>query len=415
MAVTQYIGAAYVAHGWTVWNAQTSYDNMYVVEYQNGNYISKKNVPAGNAPAGNQGDNEYWSWFGVKSSQIEEYRQEVITVQNNLNQAIINDNTYRYNKKDANIILLGDSYGTGVGSNKGWIDIVKQYLTNFTVYSNAIGGAGFVTNVNNPQSPNFLQLLKNLLPTIPDPTKINLILMVGGLNDSSQINTAIINAIYEFSNYVKNNLPNAIIYNIMAQRPNIFTYSYISTIRAISACSGYNNNFFAIPYANIINPNLFTQGSHLTDYTDVAKAVLSQMFGSTYKLYNPPIHIVETIDTLTIDIYYNIIDTMAIGQFTSISTTECNIQRNEGFNFFTFLNQNSYAIKSTFLRMNVSGSMKTNNEIAVFNGFYSFNNNGDMLLTGTGIMPDGSLLPANATITEVTLNGGYFITPIETL
>lgn len=77
MAVTQYIGAAYVAHGWTTWDAQTSYDNMYVVEYQNGNYISKKNVPPGVSPAGNQGDNEYWAWFGVKSAQIEDYRQEV--------------------------------------------------------------------------------------------------------------------------------------------------------------------------------------------------------------------------------------------------------------------------------------------------------------------------------------------------
>lgn len=82
MAVTQYIGAAYVAHGWTTWDAQTSYDNMYVVEYQNGNYISKKNVPPGVSPAGNQGDNEYWAWFGVKSAQIEGYRQEVADVKN---------------------------------------------------------------------------------------------------------------------------------------------------------------------------------------------------------------------------------------------------------------------------------------------------------------------------------------------
>lgn len=77
MAVTQYIGAAYVAHGWTTWDAQTSYDNMYVVEYQNGNYISKKNVPPGVSPAGDMGSNDYWAFFGVKSAQIEDYRKTV--------------------------------------------------------------------------------------------------------------------------------------------------------------------------------------------------------------------------------------------------------------------------------------------------------------------------------------------------
>lgn len=138
MAVTQYIGAAYVAHGWTTWNAQTSYDNMYVVEYQNGNYISKKNVPAGNAPAGNQGDNEYWAYFGVKSAQIEEYRQQVIDLENSVGSY---PNTILAGK---NIAFFGDSltYGlTATGQSDYNYPAVFGKMTQANVTNFGVSGA----------------------------------------------------------------------------------------------------------------------------------------------------------------------------------------------------------------------------------------------------------------------------------
>lgn len=224
MAVTQYIGAAYVAHGWTTWDAQTSYDNMYVVEYQNGNYISKKNVPPGVSPAGNQGDNEYWAWFGVKSAQMEEYRQEVEEVKNNIetvnteitqiNQEINDINKELVNisnVKNRNVILLGDSWGAGFGAGvytTGWCEYFKNMSMAKTTQYFAVNSYGFIGN-----NLKFIDLLKNNISKITTPLEqITDVIVCGGLNDKSNTIENIIAAITEFTTYTKLIMPNANIY-----------------------------------------------------------------------------------------------------------------------------------------------------------------------------------------------------------
>lgn len=177
MAVNQYIGAAYVAHGWTTWNAQTSYDNMYVVEYQNGNYISKKNVPAGNAPAGNQVDNEYWAFFGVKSTQIELYRQEIENYQENINDFVIP--AINVGLTNTRILCVGDSYGWVDGN---WANYILQFIPGTNVSAN---GAGFI------RTPSFISLIQN----VNDLNTYTHCIIAGGYNDNTSAITE--NACYE--------------------------------------------------------------------------------------------------------------------------------------------------------------------------------------------------------------------------
>lgn len=192
MAVNQYIGAAYVAHGFTPWNAQTSYDGMYVVEYQNGNYISKKPVPAGVAPAGNQQNNEYWFWFGVKSAQIDEYINDVQEVQNNLN--TLDEKVDNIGNK--NIIIIGDSYAVGTYAQNivpypTLIANTFNLTEGINIHTYAHDGWGFTGTASN----SFLTLLNQAINDISNKNDITEIMFVGGTNDQNATLSDITDAI----------------------------------------------------------------------------------------------------------------------------------------------------------------------------------------------------------------------------
>ena len=77
MGVTQYVGARYVPHGWTEWNAETVYDGLYCVSYNYGWYISKKPVPAGVSPT----NCKYWAYYSLST----EGEQELVELVNRFN------------------------------------------------------------------------------------------------------------------------------------------------------------------------------------------------------------------------------------------------------------------------------------------------------------------------------------------
>lgn len=77
MSVTQYVGARYVPHGWTEWNAETVYDGLYCVSYNYGWYIAKKPVPAGVSPT----NCKYWAYYSLST----EGEQELVELVNRFN------------------------------------------------------------------------------------------------------------------------------------------------------------------------------------------------------------------------------------------------------------------------------------------------------------------------------------------
>lgn len=81
MAIRNYVGARYVPKfaDPVEWQANTSYEAMVIVTYNNSSYTSKVPVPP---TVGNPAENsKYWVLTGNYNAQVEEYRQETADAQ----------------------------------------------------------------------------------------------------------------------------------------------------------------------------------------------------------------------------------------------------------------------------------------------------------------------------------------------
>lgn len=82
--VKQYVGARYVPKFASPmeWAADTSYEALTIVTFNNASYTSKIQVPP---TVGNPANNpKYWALTGNYNAQVEQYRQETETVSNNI-------------------------------------------------------------------------------------------------------------------------------------------------------------------------------------------------------------------------------------------------------------------------------------------------------------------------------------------
>ena len=196
--VKQYVGARYVPKfaNPIEWAADTSYEALTIVTFNNASYTSKIQVPP---TVGNPANNpKYWALTGNYNAQVEEYRQHVVnykqetdTAINNVNATVQKEVTDRNNADIAlkeevnteitnaknhgrNFILVGDSFGGGVDGNNnsqavdggGWIDRFKASVSGYcNVYNNQVplGGVyGFAS------SRPFLDVFKDAEKTVTD-------------------------------------------------------------------------------------------------------------------------------------------------------------------------------------------------------------------------------------------------------
>lgn len=91
--VKQYVGARYVPKfaSPVEWASNTSYEALTIVTYNNSSYTSKIPVPA---TVGDPADNpDYWALTGNYNAQVEQYRQEVDRVTEQIN-SILKNLTY---------------------------------------------------------------------------------------------------------------------------------------------------------------------------------------------------------------------------------------------------------------------------------------------------------------------------------
>ena len=85
MAIRNYVGARYVPKfaDPVEWQANTSYEAMVIVTYNNASYTSKIPVPP---TVGNPAENStYWALTGNYNAQVEEYRQETADIKTKVN------------------------------------------------------------------------------------------------------------------------------------------------------------------------------------------------------------------------------------------------------------------------------------------------------------------------------------------
>ncbi len=218
MSVRQYIGARYVPKFYEfnngVWESNTEYEPLIIVQYNSNSYTSKKTVPAN---IGNPSENpDYWAATGNYNAQVEVYRQEVINLSsdvNNLSSDVDNLSSdvgilsNRINHR--NIILVGDSYALTPDIERSWVGFLKSFMSNTTFYTGAcVSGSGFTGRGTDNTYLNNLK--NNVTPIIQDKNEITDIIVIGGFNDSYH-NTveSIESAISDFATYVKTTYPNA--------------------------------------------------------------------------------------------------------------------------------------------------------------------------------------------------------------
>ena len=103
MAIRNYVGARYVPKfaDPVEWQANTSYEAMVIVTYNNASYTSKVPVPP---TVGNPAENStYWALTGNYNAQVEEYRKATAEAQEDINELKTKTGTNTNDIKDLKI------------------------------------------------------------------------------------------------------------------------------------------------------------------------------------------------------------------------------------------------------------------------------------------------------------------------
>jgi hypothetical protein len=119
MMNNKYTGARYVPLIMDAWDANIAYEPLTVVLYTDGNsYTSKTYPPKGTIPT----NTTYWALTGNYNAQVEAYRTEVTTVNNNVNKMI----TSEINVKCPPTPLVG-AKGDGITDDSSALQAIMDY------------------------------------------------------------------------------------------------------------------------------------------------------------------------------------------------------------------------------------------------------------------------------------------------
>lgn len=197
MATRQYVGARYTIKIHTnsldptsaEWEANTIYENLVLVTYQNNSYISRKPVPA-NIGAPNV-NGAYWALTGYYNGTIASIEARLDTIEDTLDRLLGN-----------HYLIIGDSYAT-IGTPT-WPIILKNIMgwDSSKVEVRAAAGYGFYRDGTHTWQ-NYL-----IANPVADNNAITDIIIAGGANDAGVAGSTLGNAIISFNTYIKSIYPN---------------------------------------------------------------------------------------------------------------------------------------------------------------------------------------------------------------
>lgn len=226
--VRQYIGARYVTKIYensqdpssAEWEAGVNYEPLTMVTYNNGSYLSKKDVPGSvGDPAANP---DYWVQTGFYNGQIASLQNQIDDINNtkipgieadigDLDDLDTSDKTSIVNAINSissgiskRYVLIMDSYGGY--PDETLLDAIKDKLSIADDDAIYAGGIGF-TNVNGQGT--FESLLTSNIAQFTDKDKVDGIIVLGGANDYGGNLNNIRTAISSFCTYAKAQFPNA--------------------------------------------------------------------------------------------------------------------------------------------------------------------------------------------------------------
>lgn len=312
MAVRQYIGARYVIKVYensldpsqAEWEANVNYEALTLVTFNNGSYLSKKDVPANvGDPANNP---SYWTQTGFYNGQIASLQAQVLQLQQDLLDANSEIAIKLRNPNKGKVLIIGDSYL--VTDSYGWDTafINALGLTSDQYHVLRAGGYGFANSFQPANT--FLAFLQWVIGTIPDKDKFTDILVCAGANDRADTNADLLQAISDFKDYCKTQFPNAelsigfIGWSDIAAYNDEMThgiYAYINACNQLGIRYLHNVQYVLHNYdylnANDIHPN--NAGKDALGY-HIAQAFLT---GSTDVHYFENVFLTPTTDALHIE------------------------------------------------------------------------------------------------------------------
>lgn len=297
MATRQYIGARYVPQFWngpngTEWDDDHAYEALTIVTNLGNSYTSKKAVPIGVQIT----NTEYWALTGAYNAQVEQYRQEVEEVSDEVDDL---RQIVERNVKLRRIVCITDSYGTH--SENNWMAILKNRLgiDDGDFFSYAEGSSGF--SHAGLSGNTFLDLLENHSTQITDHDSIDAVIFGGGTNDFYYFTTvsALTEAIGQAISYCKSEYPNARIYidfmGYVCNMSNVMHQNYIKTMNIYQNAAVNNGADFINSYVFMHDPALREDTMHPNDTCNVLLGdhIFAHLMGSDYDL-NTAKGIVET-------------------------------------------------------------------------------------------------------------------------
>lgn len=171
------------------WSSANSYEPLEIVIHKGNSYTSKTFVPVGIDIS----EPKYWALTGNYNAQVEQYRQEVLAfdgrITKNANDIAavktVVDNLESH--VGTEFIVIGDSWSDTDPSTTTYIKwpITFQKYTRMNIHNYACNGASVVGSNPDPgKSGNFLgQVNKAIADTSFDHSKVELIVIMGGVND----------------------------------------------------------------------------------------------------------------------------------------------------------------------------------------------------------------------------------------
>ena len=171
------------------WSGANSYEPLEIVIHQGSSYTSKTFVPVGIDIS----DTRYWALTGNYNAQVEQYRQEVLAFDGRIAKntddiaavKTVADNLESHVGTEC--IVIGDSWSDtdpATSAYVKWPTIFQKY-TRMNIHNYARNGASVVGSAPDPgKSGNFLgQVNKAIADTSFDHSKVELIVIMGGVND----------------------------------------------------------------------------------------------------------------------------------------------------------------------------------------------------------------------------------------
>lgn len=256
--IRQYIGARYVIKIYensqdtssAEWE-QGNFEPLVMVTWQNGSYLSKKEVPA---TVGNPASNpDYWVQTGFYNGQIAALQAQIDTINNtdlpNIDAAI---QTLTDDKADKTtvaaiahsrlngrrIVILTDSYGQAPSGETFYDQLLAafpEFVDQDNIYMFAYGGAGFVSSGNSYEWET-LFFDSNNYQNVTDPDTITDFYVLGGCNDAGEnVAQSNINAnATSLLTLIKTNFPNARVYcGFIGFSQNTAKIGYFTTMNTI--------------------------------------------------------------------------------------------------------------------------------------------------------------------------------------